>query len=72
MTVFQTRNGKGIYLSDSELLALGFIAINLLGQTGYSFLDDYAEKTVGTLLSEYQLAVLHDLLDAIRKERLYG
>lgn len=72
MKVFRTNYGKGIYLSDSELLALGFIAVNLLGKTGIPFLDEYSEKTVPTLLSDGQLSVLDELLSAIRKEQENG
>lgn len=68
MKVFKTRVGKGIYCTDAELLALGFIAVNILGATGVPFLDEYAKNTSPTLLSEAQMAVLQELLDAIRKE----
>lgn len=68
MKAFKTKFGKGIYLSDTEFVALGFIAVNLLGKTGIPFLDEYAVKTSPTLLSEGQLAVLDELLEAIRKE----
>lgn len=68
MKAFKTNYGKGIYLSDSEFYALGFIAVNLLGKTGIPFLDEYALKTSPTLLSEGQLAVLDELLETIRKE----
>lgn len=72
MKVFKTNVGKGIYLDDSELVALGFVAVNLLGQTGIQFLDDYAQLTTPTLLSGYQTSVLQSLLDAIRKEQDNG
>lgn len=72
MKVFRTNYGKGIYLSDSELIALGFIAVNLLGKTGIPFLDEYSEKTVPTILSDGQMAVLVELLEAIRKDSQNG
>lgn len=68
MKAFKTNFGKGIYMSDAEFLALGFIAVNLLGKTGIPFLDEYSVKTTPTLLSEGQLLVLDELLNAIRKE----
>ena len=72
MKVFKTNGGKGILLNDSELVALGFVAINLLGQTGIPFLDEYAQRTTPTLLSGYQTDVLNSLLEAIRKESQNG
>lgn len=66
MKVFKTNFGKGIYLDDSELTALGFIAVNLLGETGIPMLDEYAERITPTLLSEYHYHVLENLLAAIR------
>ena len=72
MKVFRTNYGKGVYMDDSELVALGFIAINLLGQTGIPFLDEYVAKTTPTLLSDYHMSVLSELLKAIRKENENG
>ena len=72
MKVFSTNYGKGIYMDDSELQALGFVAVNLLGQTGIPMLDEYADKITPTLLSDYHRCVMEDLLDAIRKERQNG
>lgn len=72
MKVFRTNYGKGIYLDDGELVALGFIAVNLLGKTGIPFLDEYANKTTPTLLSDGQMAVLDELLNSIRKEQNNG
>ena len=63
MKVFKTNGGKGILLNDSELVALGFVAINLLGQTGIPFLDEYSQRTTPTLLSGYQIDVLKNSLD---------
>ena len=68
MKVFKTNYGKGVYMSDTELIALGFIAVNILGETGIPFLDEYAKKTSPTLLSEDQLMVLHELYEAIKEE----
>lgn len=59
-------------MDDSELQALGFVAVNLLGQTGIPMLDEYADKITPTLLSDYHRCVMEDLLDAIRKERQNG
>ena len=72
MKVFRTNYGKGIYLDDGELVALGFIAVNLLGKTGIPFLDELAQKTTPNLLSDGQMAVLDELLNAIRKEQSNG
>ena len=69
MKVFTTNYGKGIYMDDSELMALGFIAVNLLGQTGIPMLDEYADRITPTLLSDYHRCVLEDLLDAIRHQK---
>ena len=62
MKVFRTNYGKGVYMDDSELVALGFIAINLLGQTGIPFLDEYAAKTTPTLLEATTLSAIFILL----------
>lgn len=68
MKVFTTKFGKGIYMDDSELMALGFIAVNLLGETGIPMLDEYAERITPTLLSDYHRCVLENLLNAIRNQ----
>lgn len=69
MKVFSTNYGKGIYLDDSELMALCSIAVNLLGETGIPMLDSYADKITPTLLSDYHRCVLESLLDAIRRQK---
>lgn len=69
MKVFTTNYGKGIYMDDSELMALGFICVNLLGETGIPMLDEYADRITPTLLSDYHRSVLENLLYAIRYQK---
>lgn len=69
MKVFKTNYGKGIYMDDSEMMALGHICVNLLGETGIPMLDEYAQNITPTLLCEYHRIVLENLLTSIRKFR---
>ena len=67
MNIVRTKNGNhALFLTDGELLGLGFCLVNLLGESGISYSDRVAQSLSSTLLSDAQVFLLHQLLDQIR------
>lgn len=69
MNIVRTKNrNHALFLTDGELLALGFCLVNILGESGISQYDQIARSLSSTLLSEPQLYLLRELLNQIRLE----
>ena len=67
MNLVRTKNGNhALFLTDGELLSIGFCLVNLLGESGISQFDQIARSLSSTLLSDAQVCLLHQLLDLIR------